>query len=87
MLFSRYAGGAKQILNCEFELGIEIINKAYEKENDEKVYQRWIVGYEKEMSLKEFKTKLMGVARADCSEDITENEILEKVKAILEMRR
>ena len=93
MLFSRYAGGVEQILQYEYKIGIEIINKAYEKENEEKIFQRWVFGYEKEMGYEEFKSKLTGLAKIKMdtpryvSEDITEKEILEKVKSILEMGR
>lgn len=88
MLFSRYAGGVEQILQYEYKIGIEIIKKAYEKQNEEKMFQRWLAGYEKEIGFEEFKSKLVGEIETEYyPEDITKEEILEKVKAILEMRR
>lgn len=87
MLFFRYAGAVEQVLKCDFETGLEIICKAYEKTNEEKAYQRWIVGYEKEMSFSEFKQELMRSARMTVStSNMTEKEILANVKTILEMR-
>ena len=61
------------------------MEKAYEMENDKKIYHRWLVGYEKEMSYDEFKKRL-NVKPKNNGRFInkTEKEILSDVKSILE---
>lgn len=89
MLFSRYAGAVENVLNYDFEFGVEIINKAMEKKNEEDIFQRWIVGgYEKEISFSEFKRELrVGTTPTQPVKEKTEKEIYEEVKEILRMRR
>ncbi|MBR3762186.1 MAG: hypothetical protein IKK59_05530 [Lachnospiraceae bacterium] len=41
----------------EFELGIEIIDTAYQKRSEEQLYNRWLF-YQDSMSFEEFKAKL-----------------------------
>lgn len=44
MLLHRYTN-IEYILNLDLEEGIEFINKAYEKQLDEQIWQRWLVEY------------------------------------------
>ena len=59
--------------------GIELINKAYEKQIDEKLYLRWIAKYD-HISFDDFKAQMTSTAVAETK---TEEEILEDVSDIL----
>lgn len=60
--------------------GFRLINKAFEERQNEQLYQRWIMGYDKEMAFDEFKEKL---TKRKVDESLTEEEILEDVENIL----
>lgn len=89
MLFSRYAGAVEYVLNLDFEFGIELINKAMEKKNEEDIFLRWVIGgYEKEIDLSEFKRELrVEPTSTKPVKEKSEREIYEEVKNILRMRR
>lgn len=75
------------MFDMPFEVGVKLIEKAYEMENEKKAYSRWLAGYEKEMSFGEFKEKLRSGPKPKVQySQKTEKEILADVKAILEMR-
>lgn len=87
MLYSRYGGGAKDIIESEFEFGVQILNKAMEKKTDEELFERWIHGYQEKMSFEEFKRELR--VKAPSPQPIvekTEKETFDIVRKILEMR-
>ena len=87
LLFSRYAGAAELVLKYEFEIGIEFVNKACEKVDEERAFQRWLCGYERELGFDEFKRQLkQPVQPISPIKEETEKETLMKVKQILEMR-
>ena len=70
-----------------FEQGMELVHKAYEMEDEKKMFRRWIAGYDREMSFNEFKNKLGSEKQSyGPHAEKTEKEILNEVKAILEMR-
>lgn len=54
LLFRRYGAGHLDILAMQFEAALEIIVYAIKQENDDKLFQRWIHGYQ-EMSFDDFK--------------------------------
>lgn len=67
---------------------MQIIDKAAVERNEERIYQRWIAGYDKEIGFEEFKKNLIPEQKQTAPEtEMTEKEILEKVKNILEIRR
>lgn len=55
---------------------------AEEQENEEKIFLRWVVGYQSTTTYGDFKNKLMQNARH--SDKKTEAEILEDVSQIIE---
>lgn len=70
-----------------FQEGIELIHEAYKKKADEDIYLRWIIGhYDYESTLDEFKRELNVDKQREPVKEQTEDEILEKVKRITEMR-
>lgn len=52
------------------------------------MYQRWIMGYDKEISFDEFKGKAMGTSKVQkVDTTLTEEEIMKDVENILEQFR
>lgn len=85
MLFMRYGSAAENILQMQFEEGLELIAFAAEQKTEEMIYQRWLLGYEKLMSLDEFKAEIRkATSTHNLQANDTKEEILDKVKAILE---
>ena len=83
LLLSRYSD-INFILDLSVDDGVRLINKAFEERNNERMYQRWIMGYDKELTFADFKNKLT-VQKID--ETLTEDEIMEDVEAILNQFR
>lgn len=81
MLFSRYGGAANLIFEMDFEFGMELIRRADTEKTEEMLYQRWLLGYEKVMSLNEFKQR---VINATSTKEAKADDILVKVKGILD---
>ena len=81
MLFSRYEGAANLVFEMDFELGMELIRRADTEKTEEMLYQRWLLGYEKVMSLNEFKQR---VINATSTKEAKADDILLKVKGILD---
>ncbi len=81
MLFSRYEGAANLVFEMDFELGMELIRRADTEKTEEMLYQRWLLGYEKVMSLNEFKQR---VINATSTKEAKADDILVKVKGILD---
>lgn len=81
LLYSRYGSGAKDILQMDFEEGIEMITTAQRMNNDEKLFIRWVFSYQTTMKFDDFKAKLEGNVQEDSR---TEDEILDSVRLILE---
>lgn len=83
LLLSRYSD-IDFILDLDIEDGVKLINKAFEQQREEQLYQRWIMSYDKEFTFNEFKEKLT-VRQID--ETLTEEEIMEDVEGILDSFR
>ena len=56
-----------------------------EEEQEEKVWQRWVMRYQMQMGFQEFKNQLAHTAKAD--EPVDQIEVLKKVKGILDSIR
>lgn len=79
-MLKRYGGGIKEVLSMPFLNGCKLVRYALDAENEERLYVRWVAGYQKEMNFMEFKQKLGG----DHAEDgLQVEEILRKVKGII----
>lgn len=84
LLYSRYGAGAKDILLLDFEIGMEIISEAHREKNEEMLFHRWAIAYQSAMSFAEFRHKI-GVSNNNAPvKEETEEEILGKVKGILD---
>lgn len=70
-------------MNLSYSEGLDLIERAYTKIEDEKIYMRWIVsGYDRQCSLVEFRQMVMKKVQPKKSAE----EVYEKVKKITEMR-
>lgn len=74
------------------ERGLEFYEEAKRQKQEERLYLRWVAGYQTYMSFAEFKSaanESAGVSTHAGSsrpqKDLTETETLAKVKSILEM--
>lgn len=82
VIYSRYGGAAQDVLNLEFTEGMDILRLAIEEITDQKLYARWITGYDREMTFDAFKTK----AKQKKEAKETPEQTLAKVAKITEMR-
>lgn len=85
LLFSRYGSGAKEVLQLEFETGMELIATSQREVTEEKLYQRWICGYQISMSFEEFKRKIGVVRQLKETDHKSVDEILSEVKEIVDL--
>lgn len=68
----------------EPEKGYEFYQEAARQRQDERLFLRWVNGYQTEMNFQEFKEKAMvAAAPMATGKQQTEEEILEKVRNIL----
>ncbi len=68
----------------ELDRGILFLRKAREKENEDKLFRRWISGYQDKVSFDEFKNSVFEEAKkARKSENQSAEDILEKVRKII----
>lgn len=72
-------------MNLDFEEGTRLLKFAEKEKEDEKIFLRWVVGYEREMSYTEFRRKLFQSVGSK-EKELTQEEIFSKVENILEMR-
>lgn len=64
--------------------GFEFYQEAEKQRQDERLFLRWVNGYQTEMNFTEFKEKALGPAPAQRKgKPMSEAEIYEKVKNIL----
>lgn len=84
MLCKRYGGAIDVIMQLDYEFGFELIMQAKKETAEEMLYQRWLLGYEKVMSLDEFKSKVFKLSVQHPKNNKTTEEILDKVKGILD---
>mgnify|MGYP000064226123 FL=1 len=81
MLYSEYSNPSF-VFDAEINFALDIIDALFERKNEEKMFQRWIV-YQSEMSFEEFKNKL-GNIKNNKYDKRSSKEILNNVKNILE---
>ncbi|EDP24163.1 hypothetical protein [Parvimonas micra] len=81
MLYSEYSNPGF-VFDAEINFALDIIDALFERKNEEKMFQRWIV-YQSEMSFEEFKNKL-GNIKNNKYDKRSSKEILNNVKNILE---
>lgn len=86
LLLRRYSN-IEYLLKKDYEYGFEFVKKAFEKERDDYLWQQWLVDYKRMnkdnfISFGEYKEEFTKVNK---EEDITKEEIEEKVKEIIEM--
>lgn len=75
---------ADRVLSMELDRGILFLRKAREKENEDKLFRRWISGYQDKVSFNEFKASVFEEAKkARKSENQSAEDILEKVRKII----
>lgn len=66
-------------MSLDFEDGIEQINKAEEKSNEDKLFLRWAIRYEVNFSFNDFKNKIKENTnvsindKGECKEEILAN--------------
>lgn len=82
MVYRRYGGNAKDIFSMPFFDGCEMIAYAQDAECEEKLYMRWIAGYQLYMGFDEFKKEIC-ISRRPGRDSRTAEEILDKVKGII----
>lgn len=75
MLLSRY--GNTDLLGGDFVRSANIIYKAMQKIAEDKLFFRWVFGYQTAIPFEEFKNRLK-------SDDREADEILEDVKSIID---
>lgn len=66
------------ILDLPITEGYEFVKNAVETEREEKLYLRWVVGYQSTTTYEEFKRKLM-----QSSDKRSAEEILDEVKSLM----
>ena len=66
-----------------FEEGMEILQYAMDADVEDKLYLRWINGYQSSMGFDEFKSKLT-VKNAVSNDNRTAEEILDHVEKMME---
>ena len=72
------------ILHMEPERGARLYEKARNEKRDEMLYLRWIHGYQSSMTFKAFKEEVLGgLSDGDDNNELSEQEIYEKVRDIL----
>lgn len=81
-LYKRYGGGAKDILAMPFEEGYEMMQYALNAENEDKLFVRWINGYQQIMGFEEFKNQI-GVNSRQERDTRTAEDILDTVRGII----
>lgn len=82
MIFKRYGGSAKDILSMPFFDGYELIQFALDEEVEEKLYLRWVIGYQNVMGFDEFKRQI-DHSREATLDNRSAEEILDSVREII----
>ena len=87
LLLKRYSN-FDYILNLYYKDGFEFIVKAFEKENEDKLFKQWLVDYSRMnednfMSFEDYKKRPTKTKPPE--EKLSKEQIEEKVKEIIEM--
>lgn len=67
-----------------FKDGYELIKFAIDEENEQKMYLRWVVGYQSSISFTEFKNQ---VQQMSISDGRTSEEILDSVEQMMKQTK
>lgn len=81
LLLSRY--GSIELIEWDFVKSFPVIMKAYEKNAEERLFQRWAMNYDRECSFDDFKKALLVASKKFEGVEKNSEEILEDVKGIL----
>lgn len=84
MLFSRYGEFVNTLMKMDYEVGYEYIMTALDQAQEEKIWNRWIAGFQKEYSFDEFKSMLTVNKTQTTNTDMGIDEIMDKVKNIID---
>lgn len=89
LLYSRYGSGARDIFQTEFEIGLEIIATSQRNQLEEKIFQRWVNGWQFSVSYDDFEREIIGLSGYNIynSEPSDIDGIMKTVKDILDMER
>ena len=82
LVYRRYGGSAEDIFSMPFFDGCELIRYALGAECEDRLFFRWSLGYQSQMSFEEFKREI-GSADDNWEDNRSAEEILKKVKGIL----
>ena len=86
MVYRRYGGNVQDIFSMPFFDGYELISYALDAELEEKLFLRWVTGYQFVMEFNEFKMQAGGdisMASVEKADNRTAGEILDIVKEII----
>lgn len=81
MIYRRYGGSTKDIFSMPFFEGYELLKYALDAETDDKLFMRWVIGYQFDMGFDEFKENVTTVQTVE--DNRTAEEILDSVKEII----
>ena len=81
MIYRRYGGSAKDILAMPLFEGYELLKYALDAETEDKLFMRWVIGYQFDMGFDKFKEKVTTVQTVE--DNRTAEEILVTVKEII----
>lgn len=81
MIYRRYGANAENVLASSFVYGFELIGYAQEQEIEDKMFLRWVVAYQNQMTFIDFKNQLKQQSITDSR---TSDEILSEVDSIME---
>ena len=82
MIYRRYGGNVKDILSMPFFDGYELIAYALDEEVENKLFLRWVAGYQTAMGFDEFKNQISASIKAK-NDNRTEKEIYDFVLKIM----
>lgn len=71
------------MFSMDFEEGFELISYAIKQQNEEKMHNTWLHGYNQSLNFEEFKDINSGESGECQDESLTVEEILTNVKSVL----
>lgn len=83
LIFKRYGGNAKSIFNMPFFDGMELYREAESAEFEQKLFMRWINGYQFSMRFDDFK-ELLTEKNKEKEDTRTGEEILSHIEKLME---
>lgn len=77
LAYSRYGGGASDVLAMPFEEGLELLTYAIEQRTEDKAWERWIHSMS-DMSFSEYKEKI-GLNKKTTTQEVEPKQSIEEV--------